>query len=305
MSNWTGFGAAILALTLVLLVLTRRSRRVLDRIAEDGERSRSRANHPTDPVGKSPDGEPNDGTADREAADAERGHPTDGVERDHPTDDPERGIDDSVSTLALFANVTITQALFFAVVVAIAWGSDVPASAFGVGPWAGAGSVRDLAAIGRATGYGFAAGLALYVLDDLAAALAERAGYGAPDRLRETLSPATRREWAALLVVVLPTIAVFEETLFRGALVGAFATGFGIDPWPLAVGSSIAFGLGHGAQGRVGIAVTGVLGVALAAIFIATGSLLAVVVAHYVVNAAEFLTHGWIGTAPGDPLRPD
>ena len=58
MSNWTGFGAAILALTLVLLVLTRRSRRVLDRIAEDGERSRSRANYPTDPVEKSPDGEP-------------------------------------------------------------------------------------------------------------------------------------------------------------------------------------------------------------------------------------------------------
>jgi membrane protease YdiL (CAAX protease family) len=72
-------------------------------------------------------------------------------------------------------------------------------------------------------------------------------------------------------------------------LVGGFAAGFGLSPWPLAVLSSVAFALGHGAQGPLGMVVTGLLGFALAAAFVLTGSLLAVVVAHYLVNALEFL----------------
>jgi membrane protease YdiL (CAAX protease family) len=91
-----------------------------------------------------------------------------------------------------------------------------------------------------------------------------------------------------LLVVVLPLVAGFEELLFRAALVGGLAAGFGVSPWPLAVLSSAAFALGHGAQGRVGMVVTGVLGFALAALFVVTESLPAVVVAHYLVNALEF-----------------
>jgi membrane protease YdiL (CAAX protease family) len=59
--------------------------------------------------------------------------------------------------------------------------------------------------------------------------------------------------------------------------------------------AAAAFGLGHGAQGRVGIAVTGALGVALGALFVLTNSLLAVVVAHYVVNALELTVHEGLG----------
>ncbi len=47
----------------------------------------------------------------------------------------------------------------------------------------------------------------------------------------------------------------------------------------MAIVASVAFALGHGAQGRMGIVVTGTLGLALAGLFIATNSLLAVVVA--------------------------
>ncbi|MDZ5811753.1 CPBP family intramembrane glutamic endopeptidase [Halorubrum sp. AD140] len=103
--------------------------------------------------------------------------------------------------------------------------------------------------------------------------------------------PAPPASWVLLLGVALPTVAVFEEALFRGALVGALAAGFAVDPWLLAVGSSVAFGLGHGAQGRLGIVAAGALGLALAGLFVATGSLLAPVVAHYVVNAVEFTVH--------------
>jgi len=98
--------------------------------------------------------------------------------------------------------------------------------------------------------------------------------------------------WVVLLVVVLPLIAGFEELLFRAAMIGAFSAGFGVSPWLLAVLSSVAFAAGHGAQGRLGILATGVLGFALAAVFVVTESLLVVVVAHYVINAVEFGLEG-------------
>ena len=67
------------------------------------------------------------------------------------------------------------------------------------------------------------------------------------------------------------------------------------DP-PLA---AAAFGLGHGAQGRVGLAVTGTLGVALGALFVLTNSLLAVVVTHYVIHALELVVHEGLGVGRG------
>ncbi|MEF8814925.1 MAG: CPBP family intramembrane glutamic endopeptidase, partial [Halovenus sp.] len=90
---------------------------------------------------------------------------------------------------------------------------------------------------------------------------------------------------------VLPLVALSEELLFRAALIGVPAAGYGLSPWLLAVVSSLAFAFAHGAQGRVGIVVTGSLGFVLAGGYILSGSLLLVVVAHYVINAVEFLVH--------------
>ncbi|WP_128904400.1 CPBP family glutamic-type intramembrane protease [Halorubrum amylolyticum] len=111
------------------------------------------------------------------------------------------------------------------------------------------------------------------------------------------MAPRDLAEWVLLFGIALPVVAAFEEALFRGALIGALSVGFAVDPWFLVVASSAAFGLGHGAQGRLGIAVAGGLGVALAGLFVTTGSLLAVVVAHYVVNAVEFVAHEGLGAA--------
>ncbi|WP_218138592.1 CPBP family intramembrane glutamic endopeptidase [Halobacterium jilantaiense] len=111
------------------------------------------------------------------------------------------------------------------------------------------------------------------------------------ESLREALTPRTLREWAFLFLVALPVVAGFEELLFRGVLVGALATGFGVSPWLLTVGASVLFGAAHTAQGSVGVAVTALLGLALAAVFVLTDSLLAAAVAHYVVNAVEFGVH--------------
>lgn len=189
------------------------------------------------------------------------------------------GDGDELSSSSLLLRVTSSQAVFAVLVVAAAYLADVPWSALGTG------ASLELAAVGVAAGLALAAG------NEAAMRVLDAAGLGYDDDLRETLTPDDRRGWVVLFVVALPVVAGFEELLFRGVLVGAFATGFGVSPWALAVASSAVFGAAHTAQGWVGVVVTTALGFALAAAYVATGSLLAVFLAHYVVNAAEFALH--------------
>ncbi|MFC7080952.1 CPBP family intramembrane glutamic endopeptidase [Halorussus caseinilyticus] len=193
------------------------------------------------------------------------------------------------TTGALLANVALSQGVFGAILVAAAWVADLPLEALGVrlgDPWS----------VGLpALAVGTAVGVALYAANELSTTVLDSTGVDYSEGLREALAPDTPRGWAVLLGVVLPVIAVFEELLFRAALVGAFAAGFGVSPWALAVFSTVAFAIGHGAQGPGGVAVTGLLGFALAAAFVLTGSLLVVVVAHYLVNALEFVVHEGFG----------
>ncbi len=193
-----------------------------------------------------------------------------------------------LTTKMLLANVALTQGLFGGVLVTGAFFADIPARAFGVtgDPWVGGFPAVAL-------GVGF--GLALWGANEVAASLADAVGGSYDEALRELLAPDTRRGWIVLLGGVLPVIAFVEEFIFRAAVVGVPAAGFGVSPWALAVVSSSAFAVGHGAQGRVGVAVTGGLGFVLATGYIVSGSLLVVVVAHYLVNALEFLVHEWLG----------
>ncbi len=187
----------------------------------------------------------------------------------------------------LLVNVALSQGLFGVILVVAALLTAIPADALGVG------SVT-------ATQFGLGAllGVALYAANELGQRVADAAGIEYEDGLREMLTPDSLRGWAVLLVLVLPIIAGFEELLFRSSLVGAFAAGYGISPWFLVVASSIAFAVGHGAQGPAGVLVTGGVGVALASAFVLTGSVVVVVVAHYLVNALEFAVH-----AHGDSSR--
>lgn len=180
------------------------------------------------------------------------------------------------------ANVAASHGLLLVLIAGGAWYARVPAAALGVA----APTPRTLAA-------GGGLGLALAAGNEISARLAERAGLPRDERLRGLLAPGSAAGWAGLLLVVLPLVATAEELLFRGALIGGLAAGFDLPVWGLAVGSSAAFGLGHVMQGRAGVAVTAGLGLVLAAGFVLTGSLAVVVIAHYVVNAAEFLVHEW------------
>ncbi len=199
-----------------------------------------------------------------------------------PWDDPPSVADGtpSLSTGALLANVAVTQGLFGGILAAGAFYFEVPASALGLG-----GEDRTLLAAG------IALGVVLWVGNELAAALADAAGAAYDENLREMLTPDSAAGWAVLFGLVLPVVALVEEFIFRAAVIGVPAAGFGAPAWALVPVSAGAFALGHGAQGRVGVAVTGGLGFVLAGAYAITGSLLVVVVAHYLVNAMEFLVH--------------
>jgi membrane protease YdiL (CAAX protease family) len=197
--------------------------------------------------------------------------------------DPTEGPEIELTSTALFANVALTQGLVIVVLVAAAWYFEIPARGFGV------------SVTGPAILLGVAFGAALWIGNELSTTVADAVGASYDEGVREMMAPESAGSWVVLFVFVLPIIAIAEELLFRGALIGVPAAGFDISPWLLAVVASLAFALGHGAQGRVGIVVTGVLGFVLAAGYIVSGSLLVVIVAHYLINALEFFVHEYLG----------
>ena len=193
----------------------------------------------------------------------------------------------SLSTGLLLANVALSQGVFLLLLVGAAWYARIPPAALGatIPPENGL----------RIVLLGVALGVGLSLVNELGSLGANAAGIETPDELRASLAPDSTVGWFVLLGAVLPIIAVFEEFLFRAALVGALSVGFSVSPWLLAILSSVAFALGHGAQGTVGMVATGGLGFVLAGAFLVTGSLLVVVVAHYLVNALEFVVHERFG----------
>lgn len=179
----------------------------------------------------------------------------------------------------LYANVVGTQTVVVALVAVAAWLASIPIDVFGL---------DSLTPLTDAVLAGTVVGLALFVASVVGTRVLSRAGVTYSETLRDALEPRTTGEAVALYGVALPAVSVGEELLFRGVLVGAIAIGFDVSPWLPAVGSSALFGYAHSAQGTAGVVATGVLGLVLAGLFIVTDSLLAVVGAHYVVNAMEF-----------------
>jgi membrane protease YdiL (CAAX protease family) len=248
-ARWAVF-AGVTALVLTLLLVLAR----VSQLAMSDDAGAVQSDTHSDGVS----GEPN--TAEFEQSATETHH--------SPTAQPA-----SVPTGYLLANVVFSQGLFLFILLAGAWYARIPLAALGVtmpGLWTLA--------------VGVALGIGLYLANELGSRGANAVGIETPDALRESLAPDATTGWLVLLGVVLPVIAVFEEFLFRAALIGALSAGFSLSPWLLAVLSSIAFALGHGAQGTVGIIATGILGFVLAGAFV-------VVVAHYLVNALEFVVH--------------
>lgn len=193
-----------------------------------------------------------------------------------------------VSTGALLANVALTQGLFGVLLAGGVWYYEIPLSAVGLTETAiGSGPLT--------VGIGIVFGVVLWTANEISASVADAVGATYDESLRGKLAPDSIPGWLLLLGVILPTIAAVEELLFRAALIGVPAAGFEISALALAIFSSALFAMGHGAQGKVGIVVTGGLGFVLAGGYVLSGSLLVVVIAHYLVNALEFVVHEGIG----------
>ncbi|ELY51602.1 CPBP family intramembrane glutamic endopeptidase [Natronococcus jeotgali] len=298
MATWTAFAAITGAVLLVLLVLSHLTQSAFDGVDLETADESTRESLEAESVserGREVESEPDREPAASNAAPRSEPAATDrrGVGPDE-TAEPDRrrrsrtrrgaGVDpDSLTAGAMLANVAASQGLFALVLLGAVVYTGVPADALGIE------FSRTYLETGLVVGTGV--GIVLYVADELGAALVTRLGFDHDERLRKLLAPGSAREWVVLLGGVLPIIAVFEELLFRAALIGALSVGFGVSPWLLAAASSIAFALGHGMQGVVGVVVTGALGFVLAAVFIVTESFLVVVVAHYLINALEFVVH--------------
>jgi len=265
--RWRLFAGITLVVLVAVLVLSRATARTLSGGDMPGTDSMHRTGAP-DPADL-----PDPPATDERVTD-EPEHPMARHRRGAPT---EPGSD-------LLVSAALSQALVGSLLAGLAWYAEVPPGALGIDDPRGALLP------------GLALGVALYGANEAGVWLADRFGIESDEALRELLAPETPGEWALLLFVVLPLVAVVEELLFRGALVGALAAGFPVSPWLLAVLSSVAFGLGHGLQGPGGVAVTASLGFVLAAAFVLTGSLWVVVLAHYIVNALEFLVHEGVGS---------
>lgn len=101
------------------------------------------------------------------------------------------------------------------------------------------------------------------------------------------LLPHTAGEFGGFVALSL-SAGLCEEFIFRGYLIWAFGTVLGL--WPAAIASVVVFALAHAYQGLRGIVGTGLVGAALTALVLVTGSLWPAVVVHALMDIGQ----GWI-----------
>lgn len=133
---------------------------------------------------------------------------------------------------------------------------------------------------------GVACGFLIGALAPVVMARRNEKARAAVNRALEKLSfflPATAAErW--LFAGLSITAGICEETLYRGFLMQYFGA-----QWHLGLGAAVAisscsFGLAHEYQGVKGIAATGLIGVALAMLYVVTGSLAVAMVVHALID---------------------
>lgn len=98
--------------------------------------------------------------------------------------------------------------------------------------------------------------------------------------------PRSAREWVLVPLALVPAVSL-EELIFRSLLLGGFRVF--APPLLLALVWSAIFGAMHLPQGALGMFVAAGLGMLLSAVFLATESLLAPLIAHYVINLLQLV----------------
>jgi membrane protease YdiL (CAAX protease family) len=117
----------------------------------------------------------------------------------------------------------------------------------------------------------------------------------ASTRLIRCILPINRREWAGVLLALLPAAAL-EELLFRSLPLGGLT--WLVQPWWLMWPLALFFGVLHWPQGAWGVVGTTLAAIALSLLFLVTGSIWAVLAAHYVFNVMQVIAARWMGLRP-------
>jgi membrane protease YdiL (CAAX protease family) len=156
--------------------------------------------------------------------------------------------------------------------------------------------------IGVAVGFTI---VAIYILSQRRKALADEETLARLRRQMQNLErmlPRSERElrWFERLSI---TAGVCEELLYRGYLIWYVSSWIGVVPAALV--ASVIFGFGHAYQGPRGILVTSVVGVFMSAVYLVTGSLVASMVIHALMDIysghtarAAFLAEGAVDSDP-------
>ncbi len=152
--------------------------------------------------------------------------------------------------------------------------------------WRGGEGIAAIGWVGRGAWREALAGMALFVPLFAGIALLEgllrAAGFAEPIKPPAYLLPQSGAEYLLALLLLL-TVAVTEETVFRGYLLRRFRQVTG-SVWLAVLLSSAIFALGHGYQGPLGIIAVGAIGVVFAVVYLRRGSLVAPMVMHFIQN---------------------
>lgn len=160
------------------------------------------------------------------------------------------------------------------------------------------GGTPDRVTLPEAAAGGVLFGIALFLLDAVVHLACARYGLELDPEFALALLPRTRAAWTLKLGVAFPLGALAEELWFRGIVLGVLAS---VSPgegplWDatVLVFSAVLFGRSHVGRGSSALVSTTLTGLAFGAAFLVTGSLLLVVVAHYVMNVAiSIATRGY------------
>ena len=107
------------------------------------------------------------------------------------------------------------------------------------------------------------------------------------ERIRFMLPTTSAQHWIFALVCL--TAGVCEEWIYRGFLLHVLTTQLpSVNGWWLLLIQAVMFGIAHVYQGRPGTILTGVLGLILGVLYIATGSLLLPMILHALVDLRIF-----------------
>jgi membrane protease YdiL (CAAX protease family) len=180
----------------------------------------------------------------------------------------------------LLLSLPDTLARFVLIAACVALGSLAGPDSAALG-WGIAYLPQDL-------GWGLIAGLLLAAVLAGSGKVIERR-WGAAvydDRLIRSILPANPQEWAGVILALLPAAAL-EELLFRSLPLGGLT--WLASPWWLMWPLALVFGLLHWPQGSWGVIGTTLTAIALSWLFLATGSLWGVLVAHYVINVVQLI----------------